>query len=68
MPYRSDDPIRDAMRHDAEEYEYLQKLPKCGYCDKPIQDDECYEIDDVLICPKCLKEHHHRWTENYVED
>ena len=68
MPYRSDDPVRDFLRHDAELADELEKLPKCGYCEHPIQDEKCYEFDGMLICSECLNEHHLRWTEHYVED
>lgn len=63
---RSDDPIRDAQIRDEEEYEYLQTLPKCIYCDLPIQEEDCYEIDGELVCEECLVEHHRRKTNDYI--
>ena len=34
----------------------LDELPKCYYCDEPIQEEYCYEINDELICVDCLNE------------
>lgn len=63
----TDDPVRDAERHEAEKERELQRLPVCCECDKPIQSDECYEINDELICPDCLKDNHRKWVDDYVE-
>lgn len=32
----------------------LSELPKCDYCDEPIQHDHYYLINDEFICPDCL--------------
>lgn len=61
------DPERDFDRHEAEQERELKKLPKCCECDNPIQSEECYEINDELICPECLKDNHRKWVEDYVE-
>lgn len=63
----TNDPIADAMRHDAELQRALDRLPRCAYCGDPIQDDECYEINDSLICPACLEEYHKKRTDDYIE-
>ena len=34
----------------------LYKLPKCYYCEEPISEEYCYEINDELICVECLNE------------
>ena len=60
------DPERDFDRHEAEQERELKKLPKCCECDNPIQSEECYEINDELICPECLKDNHRKWVEDYV--
>ena len=66
--YYSDDPIKDFDFYDAVLTAELNKLPKCYECGEPIQDDNCYEINDELICPECLDNNHKKWTEDYTED
>lgn len=63
----TDDPVRDAERHEAEKERQLQRLPVCCECDQPIQTDECYEMNGELLCPDCLKDNHRKWVEDYVE-
>ena len=41
-------------QHDNKQQLELDKLPKCYYCDEPIQEEYCYEINDELICVECL--------------
>lgn len=54
-------------QHDAEMEAELEKLPKCSECGNPIQDEKCFEVNDELICPGCMKENHEKWTEDYYE-
>lgn len=54
--------------HDRAQAEKLERLPKCSECGHPIQSEECYEFDDGLICPRCLKENHRVWTDDYTEE
>lgn len=61
------DPLADFRRHDREQERWLKKLPKCGYCNKPIQDGYCYVINDETICEGCLKEHHRRDTDDFID-
>ena len=63
----SDDPIADFLRHDAEQAKELKKLPVCYECEEPIQDEFCYEINDELVCEKCLKAHYRKHTDDYIE-
>ena len=54
-----------------QEYEYerearLEELPVCSECDEPIQTEECYEFNDELICPDCLKDNHMKWVDDIV--
>jgi len=65
--FYSDDPIRDYENWDAEQQRRLDKLPKCSECGEPIQTEECYEINDELICPDCMETNHRKWVEDYVE-
>lgn len=40
--------------HDREQARWLDSLPKCDYCNDPIQDDFYYEINGENICECCL--------------
>ena len=62
----TDDPVRDALRYEAERERQRKRLPVCCECGEPIQDDECYEFDGELICPDCLKDNHRKWVDDYV--
>ena len=64
MPYRTDDPARDFMRHDAEQNRLLADLPICADCQEPIQDDHCFEINGEYICPTCMDDLHRKSTED----
>ena len=55
MCFRTDDPIADFNRLDAEQWELLQKCPKCSVCDEHIQEEEAYYIHDVWICEACME-------------
>ena len=63
----TDNPVADFERYDAQRQRELDKLPRCSYCDEPIQDDFCFEINDELICESCLNEHHRKLVDAYVE-
>lgn len=52
----TDNPINDFLAHDLEQEEQLEKLPKCGQCGKPIQDEFLYEIDGETLCEDCMKD------------
>ena len=56
MLFRSDNPIADYERYSAHQESELNKLPKCSYCDEPIQQDTAVYIDDEPICDECLDE------------
>ncbi len=57
----------DFDRYEAEQERSLSRLPKCTYCDEPIQSDELYVINDEFVCPECLIEHHRKWVEDCVD-
>lgn len=67
MIYRSDDPIADYMRHDAEQARELKRLPVCADCGQPVQDDHFFLIVDEVICPDCLEAGYRREIEDYIE-
>ena len=61
----TDDPVKDAERHMARQEKQLESLPVCCECDKPIQSEHCFEINDELICPDCMNDNHRKWVEDY---
>ena len=64
--YRSGDPLKDFDRWDAEQQRKLDKLPKCYYCDEPIQGDFCFVINGECICEDCLEEHHKKYVDDLI--
>ena len=54
------------------EAEYEESLPTCDCCGEPIQDEDLYDFDGVLICEECVldyvRENFRKKTENYMED
>jgi len=64
--YRTDDPIADFNRHDAEQQRRIIRFPLCSECGERILDDDCYEFDGNIICPECLKENHLKRTVDYI--
>ena len=61
------DPERDWDNYQAEQEKEMKKLPICYECEKPIQDEVCYEINDELICPDCLIKNHRKFTDDYID-
>lgn len=66
--FYSDDPVRDFERWDAEQSEWLEKLPKCAHCDHAIQDERLMSIDGELYHIDCAIEAFSEWTENHMEN
>ena len=56
----TDDPIADFHRHDAEQSEWLDSLPKCVDCDEPIQDDCYYNVEGEILCEECMKDRYRK--------
>ena len=63
--YRTNNPYMDFSRHEAEGERWLAARPICSECERPIQDDSCFEFNGDLICEDCL-ESHKRWTEDFI--
>jgi hypothetical protein len=57
--FRTDDPLADYDRHQDEIDEWMNSLPKCAYCGEPIQDEQCYLINEELIHIDCAHEYLH---------
>lgn len=52
--------------HEREREKALERLPKCDECDKPIQEETCFQFNGELVCEKCLRENHRVWTDDYI--
>lgn len=65
--FRTDDPIRDFMNHEAEQEAWLAERPICADCDEPIQDDHCFEINGEYICPRCMEDLHRRDVDDCLD-
>lgn len=61
-------PNRDFDLFDACKEEKLSHLPKCDYCEEPIQDERFYLIRDEKVCEDCAKQHFYVWTDDYMEE
>ena len=51
--FRMGDPDTDFARRDREEAEWLSHRPLCGYCNQPIGDERCMDIDAELYHIHC---------------
>ena len=51
---RTDNPIADFEKHEAEQEKALKKLPKCDYCHEYIQEESYHQVDGKNICDECL--------------
>ena len=49
------DNYRRWQMHDAEQEEALEKFPKCDFCEKVIQEDYLYDIDNEIYCEECME-------------
>ena len=54
MPW-TDDPVADFERHDREQTEWLNSLPKCSICNEPIQQERAFEKNGFWICDDCIE-------------
>ena len=55
------------LQHDREMADALERRPKCCECNEHIQDDECFEINDDLYCPKCMNNNFRKSTDDFIE-
>ena len=55
--HRTGDPIADFNRKDAEESRWLDSLPKCKRCGRPIQEENCFDLSDGPICEECVTDY-----------
>lgn len=62
MMFYSDDPIRDAERHQAWLDARQEVIGKCEHCGDDIYaDEDYYDIEGEIIHEDCLRE----WAEKY---
>lgn len=62
----TDDPLLDFDCFDRQQTEELKKRPVCCYCEEPIQDDFCYEINGEYFCEDCLDMHFRKEVDDIV--
>ena len=63
--YRSDDPYEDFRRRESEQERWLNNLPVCDECNRPIQDEHYFEFEERIICEECLEFNHKKRTEDF---
>lgn len=63
----TDDPLRDFDTWEREREAELKRLPKCGKCENPIQDDFYYDIDGDILCEDCLNDLYKHPVEMYFD-
>ena len=66
--FRTDDPLRDFDRYDAEMAAREAMLPQCEVCGEHINDDIYFEIDGEILCEKCMHDRYARSTEDWLND
>ncbi len=64
--FRSDDPIRDFNRHEAEQEAWLRKRPVCVYCGHHIQEENLFDINGELYHEQCAQSEFKKYTEDYI--
>lgn len=64
----TDDPVSDFYRYDALMADREAKLPHCEKCGEPIDDDVYFEIDNEILCEKCMHDRYARSTEDWLND
>ena len=64
----TDDPVSDFYRYDALMADREAKLPYCEKCGEPIDDDIYFEIDNEILCEKCMHDRYARSTEDWLND
>lgn len=45
---------------------WLKRLPCCYECNRPIQDEMCFEWDGLLFCEECTMANHRRFTDDFI--
>ena len=66
--FYSDDPVADFDRYDAEMAQKEARLPQCEKCGQYIHDDFYFEINNEMLCEKCMEMEYSRSTEDFLND
>lgn len=64
--YRTDDPIADFDRYDAEQTKQEELLPECSECGYKIYEDFCYEVEGEPVCDNCMSDNHRKSIEYFM--
>lgn len=65
--YRTDDPVADFEKHDAEQEAELEKMPVCTNCLEHIQGGYLFDIEGEIYCEECAYELFRKDTVDYIE-
>ena len=65
--FYTDDPVADFDRYDMAMAQREAKLPICEKCGKPIY-ERYFEIDNEILCEKCMDDEYGRSTEDWFND
>lgn len=65
--HRTDDPVADFERYDAEQEAELEKMPVCTNCLERIQDGYLFDIEGELYCEECAYELFRKDTADYIK-
>lgn len=63
MLFRSDDPVRDAERHDRYQTRQQEKFPLCECCDQRIAEGYYFTINGEILCLDCVTEEYGKRVE-----
>lgn len=53
MSYRTDDPLADFDRYEAEKKKWLDSLQTCNCCKEPIQQEKAIHYNGKWCCEDC---------------
>ena len=67
MFFYTGDPHRDFDLHEAMLQRDLDRLPKCTYCEEPIQSEFVFVFMGKCYCEECLNYYHRIRVEDYVQ-
>lgn len=59
--------VQQVEQEEAEERRYLDSLPKCEECLRPIQEDQLYDVHGTLFCEDCI-EGFKKFVDGYIEE
>lgn len=72
MWVRTDDPASDAGDYFAERERSVAYLPICAHCDEPMDCDDLFDFNGVLVCENCvidyIHENHKHRVDEYIDE